>query len=444
MRLNVTHEVGGALLAAALLALLGCQPPMGSGPVAGTPHPVPRAEEEPAVEEPAQPARPTPPAEAAPAAGMLAFAPVSGDALPRLAGALAPDRTDLLEALDRSLDWFEKPSSRESFPLAGIEHAHAWASVAAFRHLMVEIRAPLELERRIGFEFDFFASLGGDGRGTVLFTGYYAPVFEGARQRDDVYRYPLYRLPRDLVVDSASGEVLGRRTGGAIVPYPTRAEIEASDLLRGGELVWLKDAFEAYLIHVQGSASVRLPDGSILRVGYAGNNGHDYVSVSRELLADGKLAEDEISLDEVRGYFAEHPADLTSYLRRNPRFIFFQEVDGSDWPAGSLGVKVTPLRSLAADKQLFPPGGVVFVVTRAPGTDGRMRWFEQFMLDQDSGGAIRSPGRADIYYGVGLEAERRAGGQYAEGQLYYLFLKPERLDYWLNRLSESNRSPGPR
>jgi membrane-bound lytic murein transglycosylase A len=228
------------------------------------------------------------------------------------------------------------------------------------------------------------------------------------------------------------------------VPYPTRAEIEESEALRGGELVWLRDEFEVYLIHVQGSASVRLRDGSIMRVGYAGNNGHDYVSISRELLADGKLAEDEISLAEVRGYFVAHPSELRTYLWRNPRFIFFAEVDASDWPSGSLGVKVTPLRSLAADKQLFPPGGVVFVETRAPGRDGRMRPFEQFMLDQDSGGAIRSPGRADIYYGVGPEAEQRAGGQYAEGRLYYLFLKPERLEYWMDQLARANRSPGRR
>jgi membrane-bound lytic murein transglycosylase A len=118
-------------------------------------------------------------------------------------------------------------------------------------------------------------------------------------------------------------------------------------LLRGSEVVWLRDAFEAYLIHLQGSASIRYPDGSVRRFGYAGNNGHEYVSVSRELLADGKLAEDEISLDEVRGYFDAHPEDLQRYLHRNPRFIFFQEVEDSNWPAGSLGLKVTPLRSLA-------------------------------------------------------------------------------------------------
>lgn len=443
MRYNVTHDIGRALVAGWFLTFAGCQPPVGAGPVAGAPEPAPPpAETEPAA--PPPPAAPAPRPERPASVGARAYERVPGAEVPRLLGALASERDGLVKALERSLDWFEKPSSRESFPLGGISHTHAWASVAAFRQLAVGVRDPQELERRINDEFDFYQSLGHDGRGTVLFTGYYAPVFQGARERDGVYRYPLYRLPGDLVVDSASGEVRGRRVGGRVVPYPTRAEIEESGLLKGSELVWLGDAFEAYLIHVQGSASVRLRDGSIMRIGYAGNNGHDYVSVSRELLADGKLEEDEISLDEVRGYFAAHPADLEPYLRRNPRFVFFGEVNASDWPTGSLGVPVTPLRSLAADKQIFPPGGVVYVVTQAPGTDGRIRWFEQFMLDQDSGGAIRSPGRADIYYGVGPEAERRAGGQYADGRLYYLFLKPDRLEYWIDQLSRANRSPGPR
>jgi membrane-bound lytic murein transglycosylase A len=442
MRYNVAHEVGRALSSLGFLALAACQPPVGAGPVAGAPQPAPRVEEEPVA--PPKPARPAAPPEAEPTAGARPYERVPSAEVPRLMGALASERSDLVEALDRSLAWFAKPSSHESFPLGGISHTHAWASVAAFRELAAGVRDPQQLEQRIRDEFDFFQSLGRDGRGTVLFTGYYAPVFEGARARDDLYRYPLYRLPSDLVVDPVSGEVQGRGIGGRVVPYPTRAEIEESEMLKGDELVWLGDAFQAYLIHVQGSASVRLRDGSIMRVGYAGNNGHDYVSVSRELLADGKLAEDEISLDEVRGYFAAHPADLQPYLRRNPRFIFFGEVDASDWPTGSLGIRVMPLRSLAADKQLFPPGGVVFVVTQGPDRDGRIRWFEQFMLDQDSGGAIRSPGRADIYYGVGPEAERRAGGQYADGRLYYLFLKPERLDYWRNQLSRADRPPGSR
>ncbi|MGD8869457.1 MAG: MltA domain-containing protein, partial [Gemmatimonadales bacterium] len=390
MRYKVTHEVLRGLVSAGLvLALGGCQPPVGAGPVAGAPEPsAPPADAGRAPRpEPERPAA-RPEAEARVDAGALAR--VTGSGIPRVLAALDVERGDLLEALDRSLEWFARPSSRESFPSGGISHSHAWASVAAFRALVAGVSDPQELERLIVDDFDFYESVGDDGRGTVLFTGYYAPLFEGAREKDAVNRYPLYSRPADLVVDSGSGAVLGRRVGGRIVPYPSRAEIEESGLLDGSELVWLSDPFEAYLIHVQGSASIRLLDGTIMHVGYAGNNGHDYVSVSRQLLADGKLAEDEISLDEVRGYLAAHPSELMPYLRRNPRYVFFREVDAADWPTGSLGVRLTPLRSLASDKQLFPAGGVVFVVTRAPDSEGRARWFEQFMLDQDSGGAIRS------------------------------------------------------
>jgi membrane-bound lytic murein transglycosylase A len=361
--------------------------------------------------------------------------PVRGDAVPALEQAVRDERAGLLEALDRSLTWFERASSRRYFPVGPVTHERAWAGVYAFRALVSEISDPVELERRIRREFEFYRSPGRDGRGTVLFTGYYSPTFAASRAREGGYRYPLYRLPEDLVVDPASGEVKGRRRepGGRVEPYPTRAEIESSGMLRGGELVWLRDPFDAYLIQVQGSAALSLPDGSIMYVAYAGNNGHEYVSVALELVADGALSEDELSLEAVRAYFRSHPSDVERYLRRNPRFVFFREEDGSSWPLGSLGVKVTALRSLATDKALFPPGGVALVMTRVSDTSGRLRRFERFMLDQDAGGAIRSAGRADIYFGVGPDAEGRAGAQYSEGRLYYLFLKRERVAEWRAR-----------
>ncbi len=287
------------------------------------------------------------------------------------------------------------------------------------------------MARRIRAEFVFYRSSGGDGRGTVLFTGYYTPAFRASLTPSDEFPYPLYRRPDDLVVDEMTGEVKGRRVGERVLRYPTRADIEKSGVLAGTELAWLRDRFEAYLVHLQGSAALLLPDGTTLNVAYAGNNGHDYVSVARQLVADGKLREDQLGLEGVRSYFKANPEDLEPYLHRNPRFVFFREGDSSAWPVGSLGSPVTPLRTLAADKSVFPPGGVVLVVTEVAGRRGRREKLVQFMLDQDSGGAIRSPGRADIYFGVGPEAEVRAGGQYAEGQLYYLFLKPERVEGWL-------------
>jgi len=352
---------------------------------------------------------------------------------PDLQSALQGDATSLKLALDRSLVWFGRASSRDFFPLGDITHARARASVYAFRELVSESADGTELERRIADEFDFFSSSGSDGRGAVLFTGYYSPTFEGSLVRTDKYRYPLYRRPADLVRDPVTGEVLGQRLGDRVRPYPTRGEIEESGMLAGTELAWLSSRWDVYLIHVQGSAALTLSDGSALRVGYAGNNGHEYVSVSLELAEDGKISEAELSLDEVRDYFVHHPEDLDPYLRRNPRFIFFGEESSSSWPLGSLGVPVTPLRSIATDKELFPPGGVTLVLTQAIDASGRVRSFEQLMLDQDRGGAIRTPGRADLYFGIGPEAEKRAGGEYFEGRLYYLFLKPERVNAWLDK-----------
>lgn len=426
-RPNPLHRARRTALALAFLLVAGCQPPAGTCVVGPPREPEPRPEPAGAEPSPPEVARPEP----SPGAGRAgALAPVGGG-VPEVARALeAGDRASLLAALEQSLSWFEKPSSRDYFPLEGVTHERAWASVYAFRELMLHSTDEIELARWIHDEFEIYESGGGDGRGTVTFTGYYSPAFAGSLSRSEEYRYPLYRRPADLVSDEETGETLGRRVGNRLEPYPTRAELETSGMLTGGELVWLRDRLEAYVVQVQGSAAITLPDGSVFRVGYDGSNGREYVSVARQLLADGKLTEDELSLEEVRAYFEAHPEDLDPYLRRNPRFVFFRRDAGADWPAGSLGVKVTPLRTLATDKSVYPAGGVVLVLTYNSDESGRMRRFEQIMLDQDTGGAIQTAGRADIYYGVGARAEAAAGNQYSEGRLYYLFLKPERVREW--------------
>lgn len=370
-------------------------------------------------------------------AGRSALFEVPATEWPGLVEAFDGDRGDLLVALNRSLSWFAKPSSHDHYPVAGVTHARARASVYAFRDLVARLADARTLAEEVRRQFELHASSGWDGRGSVLFTGYYAPVFPASRQRTDEYRYPLYRRPEDLVTEPGTGRVLGRRTRRGIEPYPTRAEIESSNMLAGHELVWLSDRFDLYLIHLQGSAALRLPDGSVLHVGYAGNNGHEYVSVARELLKDGKLAEHELSGDEVRAYFDAHPGELEPYLHRNPRYIFFREVEESEWPTGALGVPVTPLRSLATDKEVFPPGAVVLVDTRRAAPGGSTYRFRQFMVDQDAGGGIRAAGRADIYFGVGAEAGAMAARQYAQGRMYYLVLKPERAAVWQARMGSA-------
>ncbi len=366
--------------------------------------------------------------------------PDYGRPLPRGADALLPlgpgetrpdlrsqwvARRQILPALEHSIAWMKKPSSPGFFPQAGIEHDRALASLERFRDLLVESRSSADFARGVDSEFEVYRSAGWDGRGGgVLFTGYCTPVLEGSRTRDATYRFPLYGLPPDLV-KGEDGAILGRRTTSGISPYPTRGSIEGRKLLEGQglELVWLKDPIDAYIAHVNGSAVIRLPDGSETRLGYAGKNGQPYSSLRKALEAAGEIEPGAPGLPALRAWAKRTPESrVLSYLHRNDSYVFFTPIEGT--PRGSLNVPVTAERTLATDKTLFPRGALVFVDTRLPDPTGTRKVpFRQLMLDQDTGGAIRTAGRADIYLGEGDEAELRAGVTVAEGQFYYLFLK---------------------
>jgi membrane-bound lytic murein transglycosylase A len=201
--------------------------------------------------------------------------------------------------------------------------------------------------------------------------------------------------------------------------------MEDAGIGRGQELVWLDDPFKAYIAHVQGSAKVRLARGKVITVGYAANNGHEYQSIAKLLIEDGKIASDQMSLVAMMEYFDRHPGDVDNYVRRNPRYVFFQVGEGT--PRGSLNEPVIPWRTIATDKSVFPRACLAFFSTTLPRMERDTivkRPQSGFTLDQDTGGAIRAAGRCDIYMGEGDEAGRLAGQTYQEGRLYYLFLKP--------------------
>ncbi len=338
------------------------------------------------------------------------------------------DLANLRESVQRSLNYLSKPSSRRFFPYAGITHDHAVASLRAFGDMLDSGLTGRELALAIRSEFDVYISVGCDNRGTVLFTGYYTPIFDGSLEASGAYRYPLYKQPDDLV-KGYDGAILGRAgPGGTYTQYPSRAQLEASGELIGSELLWLGDPFEAYVAHVQGSAKIRLADGQLITTGYAANNGYEYRSVGRELIADGRMPADGLSLKAMINYFKVHPGQADRYIQRNPRFVFFQMSQGA--PRGSLNEPVTPMRTIATDKSIYPRACLAFLSASIPGIGGRVvgdRKFSGFVLDQDTGGAIRAPGRCDVYMGIGDDAGRRAGHTYEEGKLYYLFLKPTAL-----------------
>lgn len=337
------------------------------------------------------------------------------------------------KAIDHSLSYLSKPSSRQFFPMGEITHDQAVASLRAMGALLDQGLRGRELKAAIMSRFDFYQSVGWDGNGTVLFTGYYTPIFDGSLTPSAKYKYPLYKQPQDLV-KGENGEILGRKTAAGLVPYPTRMEIEQSGLLKGQEVAWMADPFEVYIAHVQGSAKLRLPDGKLTTLGYAANNGHDYKSVRTMMIESGVTFDGDLSLKGMIDYFKSHPDQVSRFINQNPRFVFFR-VDSGD-PRGSLNEPVIAMRTIATDKSIYPRGCVSFLKTKLPrpiGGDVRKVPYTGFVLDQDTGGAIRAPGRCDVYMGVGDQAGRMAGQVYEEGQLYYLFLKPGITSAYLNR-----------
>lgn len=355
--------------------------------------------------------------------GASALLPVMDEDVPAFAMDWAM-RDEILPALDQSIDWIHRPHASKFFPIEGVTIDRAQASLVRFRDLLVNSGTKASFDRAIREEFTWYKSAGWDGRGGgVLFTGYCTPLLEGSLTKAPGYDHPLYALPDDLIKDKA-GKTLGWKVGEATLPYPSRSAIESAGFLkgRGLELVWLSNPLDSFIAHVNGSAFVRLPDGSIARFGYAGKNGATYVSLGKQLIADGVLPRDGLNLQRIRDWsVTASPALVNEYLNRNPSYVFFQPIEGN--PHGSLDVPVTARRSVATDKTLFPRASIMFVDAELPGAHAAERIpMRQFLFDQDTGGAIRTAGRADLYIGIGPAAEEMAGRIKTPGQMYYLFL----------------------
>jgi membrane-bound lytic murein transglycosylase A len=334
------------------------------------------------------------------------------------------DLSNLKSSAAKSLNYLSKPSGKQFFPCGDITHQRTVDSIKAFTELLDSGLRGGQLNDAIRQKFDVYISVGCDDKSTVLFTGYYTPIFDGSLTRSERFAYPLYKQPPDLV-KGAKGEILGRRgPDGQIGPYPSRKVLETSGSLAGQELIWLSDPFEAYIAHVQGSAKIRLPDGSLTGVGYTASNGQEYKSLSKTMVEQGKISKEQMSLSAMIEYFKKHPEEVAACTQLNPRFVFFKEEKGG--PRGSLNEEVTPYRSIATDKSIFPPGSLAFISTELPyEKDGivSVRPYSGFAFDQDTGGAIRAAGRCDVYMGAGDEAGKLAGRTYREGRLYYLLVK---------------------
>ena len=290
--------------------------------------------------------------------------------------------------------------------------------------------------REVTERFHVIPSSSNAGLQPVLFTGYYQPVIAASLAPTADYKYPIYGQPMDLVASEESAQAsgpagvkrIGRMEAGKVVTYYSRAEIDQQGALRGRgyEIAWARDPVDIFFLHIQGSGILQLPNGRRVQIGYAGQNGLPYRSIGRLLIEQGKIPAQEMSMQRLRRYLAEHPAQRDEVMAHNESYVFFRFL--SQGPLGSLEVPVTAGRSIATDASLFPRGGLAFIYSERPvlGPAGRLLgWtpFLRFVLNQDSGGAIRGPQRVDLFFGAEPRAAAEAGYMNSRGKLYFLTMK---------------------
>lgn len=265
-----------------------------------------------------------------------------------------------------------------------------------------------------------------------LFTGYYEPELHGSRTKHGRYQTPVYGLPADLLSIDLSQfpsalstqRIAGRIDGTKLVPYATRAEIDAKGLPPAPVLFYGDDPVAVFFLHIQGSGRVAFDDGKVMRVAYAGQNGWPYTAIGKTLIAEGAVPHEKMSMQAIRDWLRANPKKGRAIMESDASFVFFRELPIGD-PAlgapGAEGPSLTPGASIAVDIKVHPLGAPFFVATKMPDSKTDLH---RLFIAQDTGGAIRGPVRADIFFGFGPMAELNAGGMKQDGQLYVLLPKP--------------------
>ena len=263
-----------------------------------------------------------------------------------------------------------------------------------------------------------------------LVTGYYEPLLHGSRRRSANFAQPVLGVPSDLLTieladvlpDLKNMRLRGRLQGNKVIPYYPRADIISREQDYADRvLLWVDDPVELFFLQIQGSGRVKLPDGKLVRIGYADQNGHPYRSVGRVLIDRGELQPDQASMQGIQAWARANPSKLDEVLNANPSYVFFREVpsNGNEnaGPQGALGVPLTPGRSIAVDPRHVPLGAPVFLSTTQPNSSAPLR---RLTLAQDTGGAIRGVVRADFFWGFGPDAGSQAGRMKQQGQMWVL------------------------
>ncbi len=357
----------------------------------------------------------------------IALEPVGFSDLP---GWAQDDPRPALAALTRSCGkLMKKPANAAIGPRALAGRARDWrtacSAAAGVNGKPGDAATTRAFFRR---HFDAYAVSGSDGS-EGLFTGYFEYTLKGARRRTVKYAVPLYKRPPDLITadlgvfskDWRGRSIAGRVRGNRFVPYDDRAAIIKGALAgRGLEVAWAADPVDAFFLQIQGSGRVELEDGSVLRLGYAGKNGHVYTAIGRVLIRMGALERKTVTMQSIRAWLAANPDKVPMVLDKNRSFVFFREIKGPG-PIGSQGVALTANRSLAVDRKFLPLGVPLFLAAEDP--HGTLAPIRRLMVAQDTGGAIRGPVRGDIFFGHGARAADLAGQARLRGRYWLLLPK---------------------
>jgi membrane-bound lytic murein transglycosylase A len=348
------------------------------------------------------------------------------------------DKESLSEAIEKSLQYYRKIAGKVQYrigdSLLGIEDLQE--SLLALREIFSGNETDDKVQSLIRENFDVYLSTGFDGNRPALFTGYFEPVLRGSLVKTEKYKYPIYGIPEDAVrvnlqrfgEEFGEKEIIGRIKNGELIPYYNRSQIDNQGVLAGKnlEIIWVDDPIELFFLHIQGSGKIELENGETCRIGYALKNGRPYKSIGKYMLQTGKVTPGGTIYQGIKRYLKEHPQEHSEILGQNESYVFFRFVEKG--PVGSIGVVLTPGRSIATDASAFPPGALAFIKTSKPNFDNNgniVSWkpFSRFVISQDAGSAIKGAGRVDLFCGGGVEAEMLAGSLKEQGKLYFLLKK---------------------
>jgi membrane-bound lytic murein transglycosylase A len=349
------------------------------------------------------------------------------------------DKKGLQKAVSASLEYLEKHKDEEQIPWGNesITVGTLKKTLKAFFRLLDQNLPQENFQKEIRRLFIVYRVTGDEkGKrpaGHVLVTGYFQPELASSLKADEEFSYPIYETPQDLIRialhdfdPSLPRKTLwGRVSGQSLIPYYTRADIDNGRKLKDADvLAWLRSPLDGLMLHIQGSGILWFQDGSRRFIHYASSNGHPYRSIGRWLIDKGLLRKDQADWPGIRAWAQGNPEEFRKAFAANPRYIFFKwEKEG---PIGTLGEVLTPMRSVALDHKIYPPGALCFLQVPMPVSrpiHGGAGIFQGFVCNQDAGDAIKGPHRLDLYCGEGDEAGHLAGRLKAPGSLYLLLLR---------------------